>query len=709
MPRSETPRRRVARACDNCKRRKEKCDGLLPCMICTRRRKQSECQFTDTPAAALQGRGRRESVLLSETMTGTNQSEMAIEHLLNAAAERGDLPRQGQSTSGSPRDSISAVPKLARLLKDSQGKFMFIGDSATLSFLQSVRRLVFASNGECDFTTDNMRHSILETIPRKSTEGGNGHAPFGITMDRALQMAQQYLLVTNGVLNVLDMDYFHEHLPLWVRDPSHHSEDRSSIFYLVMAIGAQVASDASNQEEAEHYFHHGRQLAFSTFTEAPSIRTVQSYALICIYMLGACRRNGAFMNLGIAVRAAYALGIHKQNTHALFPENERRTRRQVWKAVRFLDLFLSGSLGRPPATYDFGNDAQATSSRASSNATEEESFSAAVSTLCRVQERILIDVYMKQLLSTDLATAISGEFREWAGSLPPALRMDYHDQDTDSPEKLPELLAVAHVIATYYWSIILLTRPFLLIQASFRIKRRNETPKSTTPAHSDTTTLAFADACIDSALRAVAAASALLHHDSLPQRLPVLLNTVFNASLVLGIAVLADYDQDRPLNEGMEQAERFIRHFATDPHACRYAQIIGYLKGAVQQYIQRRNAEIMEKRSRQVARLFGNVGNPVPLSNNVTPSNMTATGPHTPLSPSPAQALPFEDAGHLEPPSAAYGMGALQGSYAQPDGLQDLDGHQLPSFAPFGDVLTPFPEDALFYVEEDLPVFGLPL
>ncbi|KAK8219208.1 hypothetical protein M8818_000940 [Zalaria obscura] len=229
-----------------------------------------------------------------------------------------------------------------------------------------------------------MRHSILETIPRKSTEGGNGHAPFGITMDRALQMAQQYLLVTNGVLNVLDMDYFHEHLPLWVRDPSHHSEDRSSIFYLVMAIGAQVASDASNQEEAEHYFHHGRQLAFSTFTEAPSIRTVQSYALICIYMLGACRRNGAFMNLGIAVRAAYALGIHKQNTHALFPENERRTRRQVWKAVRFLDLFLSGSLGRPPATYDFGNDAQATSSRASSNATEEESFSAAVSTLCHI-------------------------------------------------------------------------------------------------------------------------------------------------------------------------------------------------------------------------------------------------------------------------------------------------------------------------------------
>lgn len=46
-------RRRIARACDSCKRRKERCNGAHPCSICTRRRKELECNFSDTPARLL--------------------------------------------------------------------------------------------------------------------------------------------------------------------------------------------------------------------------------------------------------------------------------------------------------------------------------------------------------------------------------------------------------------------------------------------------------------------------------------------------------------------------------------------------------------------------------------------------------------------------------------------------------------------------------
>lgn len=46
-------RRRIARACDSCKRRKERCNGAHPCSICTRRRKEFECNFSDTPARLL--------------------------------------------------------------------------------------------------------------------------------------------------------------------------------------------------------------------------------------------------------------------------------------------------------------------------------------------------------------------------------------------------------------------------------------------------------------------------------------------------------------------------------------------------------------------------------------------------------------------------------------------------------------------------------
>jgi hypothetical protein len=36
-------------------------------------------------------------------------------------------------------EDVAPVPKVARLLRDGQGKFMYIGDSASLSFLQSLR------------------------------------------------------------------------------------------------------------------------------------------------------------------------------------------------------------------------------------------------------------------------------------------------------------------------------------------------------------------------------------------------------------------------------------------------------------------------------------------------------------------------------------------------------------------------------------------
>ncbi|KAI1492157.1 hypothetical protein F5X96DRAFT_412866 [Biscogniauxia mediterranea] len=39
-------RQRTAQACDSCKRRKQKCNGLKPCNTCTKR--QLECQYTPT-------------------------------------------------------------------------------------------------------------------------------------------------------------------------------------------------------------------------------------------------------------------------------------------------------------------------------------------------------------------------------------------------------------------------------------------------------------------------------------------------------------------------------------------------------------------------------------------------------------------------------------------------------------------------------------
>ena len=183
-------RRRIAQACDNCKRRKERCDGSRPCSICIRRRRESECQFSETPARLLRGpqsntanigsptsvsqpspsvnalQNRAVSaappppqqdnvartsitslgavsnpspinVTLSGNLSDTSQAEMAIDRILNASVDQRGA--RANADSHSRPESVAPVPRLARLLRDTHGKFMYVGDSASLSFVQSVR------------------------------------------------------------------------------------------------------------------------------------------------------------------------------------------------------------------------------------------------------------------------------------------------------------------------------------------------------------------------------------------------------------------------------------------------------------------------------------------------------------------------------------------------------------------------------------------
>lgn len=566
-------------------------------------------------------------MLLSEHVVSTPQRQTAMDHLLNSLEDRSasleeqqlhlqeeeeeqqqrqrQRERRGDGKEDDDIDGTAPVPKVARLLRDGQGKFMYIGDSASLSFLQSVRRIVSAAIGRCEFTEDNSRHSMLEAFQSNpSIQAGPLIDP--PSNEEAQRLAGQYVLATSPLLDLFDLQEFHPRLANWVGNPRGDEDTVSSIFYLVLAIGVQVST--TNQTLAEQYFVSGRQLAFSAFTETPSLYTIQSYVLISMYMLGACRRNGAFMNLGIALRAAYAVGAHRKDANALFCGREWRARERVWKSLRMMDLFLSASLGRPPATSDIDHDLREDAmpfSEQQQQLPPQEQLSVAVVTLSRIFERILTDVYMKQVISIHVAESISNQHRAWVRSLPVFLRMQTERLDSKT---LESTLAAAHIFGSYYWSIILLTRPFLIYRVSQYVKSKTG-PSNTHIRSSNSRIALFADACVYSALRGLDIVDDLSKFTPLPRRLPFLINSVFNSAIVLGAAFFADYDNLLPLEEGMNKAERFLELFIPhDPHACRFFQIIRYLRGAVGEYVRRRNRQWMDRRSKQVDQLFGQVG-----------------------------------------------------------------------------------------------------
>ena len=96
--------------------------------------------------------------------------------------------------------------------------------------------------------------------------------------------------------------------------PEWSSQKRAALG-MVMAIGAQCKSATDARDVGQNYFRQAQSYAFQGMLEDPDIDVVRSFLLMAFYLLGECRRNAAFMYLGVATRAAVALGLHSRESY----------------------------------------------------------------------------------------------------------------------------------------------------------------------------------------------------------------------------------------------------------------------------------------------------------------------------------------------------------------------------------------------------------
>lgn len=320
---SDNGRRRCARACDNCKRRKERCDGLQPCQRCVERKVHQHCNISQPSSKSqLRRAADPESV----------ESREFVEQNDRPAQER-RLRYLGNTT----RRSLSSRP-----VKDARGKYISAGDASNMAFLDRIWRIAQTDLG----------HGALADNPPQSNEAETHcssdqslielatNPPPKPKLEDAKYLLGWYQLVTSCVLDVFDGTELSEGLIRWLDSPPEQLDAATAYYYLVLAIGAQSCPD-DRDELAERYFGYSRYVTLTALTEDPSLSTVKCCSLITLYLLAGSRMNSAFMYLGLAVRAAYALGLHRRDISALYPPSEYRARERLWKAMRVLDLFLS--------------------------------------------------------------------------------------------------------------------------------------------------------------------------------------------------------------------------------------------------------------------------------------------------------------------------------------------------------------------------------
>jgi hypothetical protein len=213
--------------------------------------------------------------------------------------------RAGKSN-GARQDT--AVPLEARLLRDAQGKMIFIGDCAPLSFLQTVRQLIATKlTTSAELPAYSSHDSVIEV--RRSKHAVNNSSQSEARSARKIRheeisdLLQFYYTATSGLVDFLDdealerqvEERFHQ-----INGPKGSDLDEhdvgNALLYLIIAIGLQHMDD---DKRADFWFERGRRILLLQLDSDMTIFSVRGFALVSVFMLRGCQLNAAYLNFGM--------------------------------------------------------------------------------------------------------------------------------------------------------------------------------------------------------------------------------------------------------------------------------------------------------------------------------------------------------------------------------------------------------------------------
>lgn len=341
---------------------------------------------------------------------------------------------------------------------------------------------------------------------------------------------------TVGIISVLDREACAREVAQIYENPLAVEQSRLSILNLLFAVGLQMTRSSSG-----HSFRESQILKRldgspvdcaelfylnATYIHDPiqgfedgDITSIQALLLVTVFMLTVAKRNAAWAYFGMAVRSAYALGLHMKRTDPGFSPLEQRTRRDLWKSLYVMDCFISAMLGRPNSINS--RDAPQSSFASDEDDAEgDEGIEAAALTASTRASQLIGDilsyVYAERKISVKLVHHLSSRFHLWKESLPAILRW----QNISLPSEDPRTsLAQLRVNLSYFHGIILLTRPFLLQKiislvrpGRYRMDDKDETSSASAEP--------FPPACVQSAVYSINAVQSALLKRALPRRDP---------------------------------------------------------------------------------------------------------------------------------------------------------------------------------------------
>lgn len=279
----------------------------------------------------------------------------------------------------------------------------------------------------------------------------------------------------------------------------------------------------------------------------------------------------------MAVRTAYALGIHRADAINIFPRPEGLARRKIWRSLFIMDRFLASALGRPVAIAEdeCSGDILNPISRAFSQEPQlppEQYCTAGLEAACRsshVVGLILKKVYLQRKISTKLAQELADECKQWPENLSPSL----HWRQA-SPRNRRQAIAILHANTIYCHSIILLSRPFFLYLLTAEI-HRTRLGNDQAPQPRKGRMEQFSHACLVASSHTIAIIQMAYDGRYLPKIEPFVTHALFAAALIIFSNEFV-YPSLSPLSkQAMANSITIMSYLGQmDPQAKKVAQIL---------------------------------------------------------------------------------------------------------------------------------------
>ncbi|KAJ0418270.1 hypothetical protein BJY00DRAFT_325113 [Aspergillus carlsbadensis] len=350
-------RKYIAKACNECKRRKIKCNGEKPCVRCGRQ--QIGCVY-DNPLGDENESGSSGMERLYDQMNAMQAQISALTAAVHS------LTQSNTGLSGAAAQRPDAGSRPYRRFSVASKEMTFQGPTTSgFSFdlaKSSLKERGIEVGGEGDMTRE---PSPLPTPPSAGAPGSchTGDPLWDISKAEALRLCRVYeeemgvmypVVDLSELLKNVDLLYGPAEVAFWPRAPIQGQDeeglDNDDINILRLVFACALTAEASgNSELAMSLFETVRDAADHYVWAAPEIKSIMLLALVAILYFQIGEETLAWRTIGMVNRLCLELGFHRRETlkhPTIVAAGKDRVLKLFW-SIRVLDLRWSFGTGMP--------------------------------------------------------------------------------------------------------------------------------------------------------------------------------------------------------------------------------------------------------------------------------------------------------------------------------------------------------------------------